>query len=55
MATAEPWVTRDSLIVSVAKGIEACSSKRMTEVLTEVLPAHPCGRHRCTRRTEPRP
>ena len=37
MARAGPWVARDSLVVSVAKGIEARSSKRMTEVLTEVL------------------
>jgi glycerol-3-phosphate dehydrogenase (NAD(P)+) len=38
MAQAGRWVPADSIVVSVAKGIEARSSKRMTEVLSEELP-----------------
>ena len=38
MAQAGRWVSADSIVVSVAKGIEARSSKRMTEVLIEELP-----------------
>jgi glycerol-3-phosphate dehydrogenase (NAD(P)+) len=42
MAGAAPWITHGSLVVSVAKGIEAGSAKRMTEVLADVLPGmHP--------------
>jgi glycerol-3-phosphate dehydrogenase (NAD(P)+) len=42
MARAAPWIARGSLVVSVAKGIEASSAKRMTEVLSDVLPGvHP--------------
>ena len=37
MERASPWLARDALTVSVTKGIEVSSSKRMTEVLTEVL------------------
>ena len=37
MERAGPWLSRDALIVSVTKGIEVSSSKRMTQVLTEVL------------------
>jgi glycerol-3-phosphate dehydrogenase (NAD(P)+) len=40
MAQAAPSINRDHLIVSVTKGIEASTSKRMTEVLREVLPEH---------------
>jgi glycerol-3-phosphate dehydrogenase (NAD(P)+) len=39
MARAAPWIAPGSLVVSVAKGIEASSAKRMTEVLADVLPA----------------
>ena len=38
MASAHRWITDKMLIVSVAKGIEVSSSKRMTEVLIDVLP-----------------
>ncbi len=42
MARAAPWIGPSSLVVSVAKGIEASSAKRMTEVLTDALPGvHP--------------
>ena len=38
MAQAGPWIAPDALVLSVAKGIEACSAMRMTEVLAELLP-----------------
>ena len=38
MATAGQWITSKAIVLSVAKGVEACSSKRMTEVLVDVLP-----------------
>ncbi len=34
-----PWVP----VVSLAKGLEQGSRQRMTEVIAEVLPGHPCG------------
>lgn len=34
-----PWVP----IISLAKGLEAGSSKRMTEIIAEILPDHPAG------------
>jgi glycerol-3-phosphate dehydrogenase (NAD(P)+) len=37
---AAPWVPPGSLILSVTKGIEVDSGKRMTEVLEESLPHH---------------
>jgi glycerol-3-phosphate dehydrogenase (NAD(P)+) len=37
MARASGWIARDALVVSVTKGLEVSSSKRMTEVLAEVL------------------
>ena len=41
MARSAPWIARDALVVSVAKGLEAGSTKRMTEVLADVLPGVP--------------
>ena len=38
MTSASRWITDRMLVVSVAKGIEVCSSMRMTEVLRAVLP-----------------
>ncbi len=38
MTHAGAWIAPSSLVVSVTKGIEVHSTKRMTEVLTEVLP-----------------
>ncbi len=34
-----PWVP----VISLAKGLEAGSGKRMTEIIAEVLPEHPAG------------
>ena len=55
MTSASPWITEKMLIVSVAKGIEVCSSMRMTEVLIDVLPNVKGGRYWGRRRPEPRP
>ena len=41
MAQAGPWIASGALVLSVAKGIEAGSGLRMTEVLADVLPAAP--------------
>jgi glycerol-3-phosphate dehydrogenase (NAD(P)+) len=41
MTEAGRWIAPGSLVVSVAKGIEASSAKRMTEVLGETLPHIP--------------
>ena len=41
MACAGPWIPERALVVSVAKGIEATSAKRMSEVLADVLPTIP--------------
>ncbi|HUP00099.1 MAG TPA: NAD(P)H-dependent glycerol-3-phosphate dehydrogenase [Gemmatimonadota bacterium] len=41
MEGAAPHVPQDAIIVSASKGIEQGSLKRMTEVLTELLPADP--------------
>ena len=38
MTRAAPSIARGSLVLSVSKGIEASSAKRMTEVLADVLP-----------------
>jgi glycerol-3-phosphate dehydrogenase (NAD(P)+) len=38
MAVAKPFVAESALIVSVAKGIERDTGRRMSEVLSEVLP-----------------
>jgi glycerol-3-phosphate dehydrogenase (NAD(P)+) len=38
MAQTAAWISPDTLVLSVAKGIETCSAKRMTEVLAEVFP-----------------
>jgi glycerol-3-phosphate dehydrogenase (NAD(P)+) len=44
MAHADPWLAPGALVVSVAKGIEAGSDLRMTEVLSIVLPIlHPAS------------
>ena len=40
MTAAQPFVPRQATVVSVAKGIELQSGKRMTEVLSEVLVGH---------------
>ena len=34
-----PWVP----VISLSKGLEAGSGKRMTEIIAEVLPGHPAG------------
>jgi glycerol-3-phosphate dehydrogenase (NAD(P)+) len=44
MTAAEPYVPNTAVIVSVAKGIELCSGRRMTEVLAEVLVDHDSDR-----------
>ena len=49
MARAAPWIAHGSLVVSVTKGIEASSAKRMTEVLAEVLPGVDPGPSACWR------
>ena len=42
MTQARPWIAPGALVLSVAKGIEAGSGLRMTEVLADVLPGiHP--------------
>lgn len=43
MAAARPYVPDRAVIVSVAKGIESHTGRRMTEVLTEVLVDHEPG------------
>jgi glycerol-3-phosphate dehydrogenase (NAD(P)+) len=40
VARAAPWIPPRCLVLSVAKGIEVGSGKRMTEVLSEALPEH---------------
>ncbi|MCA1841950.1 MAG: NAD(P)-binding domain-containing protein, partial [Actinobacteria bacterium] len=44
LAKAAPFVPPDALLLSLAKGLEQGSLKRMTEVAVEVLPAHDDGR-----------
>jgi glycerol-3-phosphate dehydrogenase (NAD(P)+) len=38
-----PWLPSGAAIVSLAKGIEAGTSLRMSELVAEVLPGHPVG------------
>jgi glycerol-3-phosphate dehydrogenase (NAD(P)+) len=40
---AEPWIGRGVPVVSLAKGVEQGSLKRMTEVIAEVAPGRPAG------------
>jgi glycerol-3-phosphate dehydrogenase (NAD(P)+) len=44
LAEAAPFVPREALLLSLAKGLEQGSLKRMTEVAADVLPAHDDGR-----------
>ncbi|MGH9011006.1 MAG: 2-dehydropantoate 2-reductase N-terminal domain-containing protein, partial [Acidimicrobiia bacterium] len=44
LAAAAPFVPPDALLLSLAKGLEQGSLKRMTEVAAEVLPGHDDGR-----------
>ena len=43
LARAEPFVDSGTPIVSLAKGVEQGSLKRMTEVIAEVAPGRPAG------------
>ena len=52
---AAPAVPASALIVSATKGIEPHSGRRMSEVLSAVLPDHARGADRRARRAEPRP
>jgi glycerol-3-phosphate dehydrogenase (NAD(P)+) len=40
---ARPFLSGGAPIVSLTKGVEQDTLKRMTEVIAEVLPDHPCG------------
>jgi len=41
LAEAAPWLARRTPVVSLSKGIEQGTLKRMTEVVADVLPDHP--------------
>lgn len=43
LAEARPWLADDVPLVSLTKGVEQGSLKRMTEVIAEVAPGHPFG------------
>ncbi len=43
LARAEPWIAPGVPVLSLAKGVEEGSLKRMTEVITEVAPGRPAG------------
>ncbi len=43
LALVEPWLGGDVPVVSLAKGVEQGSLKRMTEVVAEVAPGRPAG------------
>ena len=43
LTTAAPHVGRDVPVISLTKGVEQGSLKRMTEVVNELLPANPAG------------
>jgi len=40
LSDARPWISPDAAIVSLSKGIEQGTLRRMTEVVAEVLPEH---------------
>ena len=40
LAAARAWIDPRAVVVSVTKGLEATTGKRMTEVITEVLAGH---------------
>ena len=37
------WITPGAPVISLSKGVEGDTLKRMTEVITDVLPGHPAG------------
>jgi glycerol-3-phosphate dehydrogenase (NAD(P)+) len=44
LVDAAPFIPRQALLLSLAKGLEQGTLKRMTEVAAAVLPGHPAGR-----------
>ena len=55
LADARGSIAPHALVVSVTKGIEAGTGRRMTEVITETLGDHDPRHDRVTCRTQPRP
>ena len=50
-----PSIGADVPVISLSKGVEQGTRARMTQVVADVLPAHPVRAHRCAHRPEPRP
>jgi glycerol-3-phosphate dehydrogenase (NAD(P)+) len=44
LTEAGPWIARDAAVVSLSKGVEQGTLRRMTEVVAEVLPEHDTAR-----------
>jgi glycerol-3-phosphate dehydrogenase (NAD(P)+) len=43
LSAGAPFLTEGAPIISLSKGVEQHSLKRMTEVVADVAPGHPCG------------